>query len=291
MDDNARDNPDARLSHPESEVRRSRRWLLGLGVLLAVFLPWALLAGQVTNLVEFFPATTASASDVNNNFNQVKAAVDDNDTRIGNVESAVGLPGPVGPGSDLESRLAVLEGASGTSGTGSVFVHWGSHVAPPGSTLLYTGYAFSGHYNHSGGPADILVMQADDPGGDQPGVVGSLFYPVALTPSTSLLPPGVSGDTLLKAAVCYSPTSTTIIWGTHTAPAGWSILYSGHAMGNYYTHANSSDVICVDSAAYDGGPAPSGATALLYASKIEAHGGLTGYPFNKFVKCAVIAKD
>ncbi len=44
-------------------------------------------AGEVQNLIQFKPNTTAKSSEVNQNFNTIKDAVNDNNQRIGNLES------------------------------------------------------------------------------------------------------------------------------------------------------------------------------------------------------------
>ena len=67
---------------------------------IAVAASMATIAGQVTGLTTFTSGTTISSSEMNANFNAVKTAVDDNDSRITALESGSGCPSdmvPVGP--------------------------------------------------------------------------------------------------------------------------------------------------------------------------------------------------
>ena len=61
------------------------------------FLPSLAWADTVGLLNEFNAGETARASEVNDNFDAVALAVDDNDARIVDLENDVGVPGPEGP--------------------------------------------------------------------------------------------------------------------------------------------------------------------------------------------------
>ncbi len=59
-----------------------------------------IVAGQVGDLIQFQPNTTAKSSEVNENFNRIKDAVNDNYSRIQNLQNSV---------NDHESRIQSLE--------------------------------------------------------------------------------------------------------------------------------------------------------------------------------------
>lgn len=178
--------------------------------------------------------------------------------------------------------------------TGSVFTRWGNSTAPQGTTLLYSGVAFGAYYNHSGSGGPI-VLAAGDPG-PAFGGVGAIAYPIVTAQvQAGGMPPGLAANKVLKAAVCYSPGPTTVIWGTWDPPAGWSVVYKGYAMASHYNHASASDMICVDADAFDDSQPSTdvgNSSGLLYPLTTQ-----TGtpqlqstYPTGRFVKAAVIAR-
>ncbi len=60
------------------------------GFLVAVGTSFTLMAGEVGNLIQFQPNTKAKSSEVNQNFDTIKNAVNDNNSRISNLESFKG---------------------------------------------------------------------------------------------------------------------------------------------------------------------------------------------------------
>lgn len=177
---------------------------------------------------------------------------------------------------------------------GSVFTRWGNSTAPQGTTLLYSGIAFGAYYGHSGSGGPI-VLAAGDPGPSFTGT-GAIAYPIVTAQAqTGGVPPGLAANKVLKAAVCYSPTPTTVIWGTWNPPAGWSVVYKGYALASNYTHASASSMICVDADAFDDSQPSTdvgSSTGLLYplTTQTATPQLQATYPTGRYVKAAVIAR-
>lgn len=166
-------------------------------------------AGPVTGLTTFTSGTAAKASEVNGNFNAVKTAVDDNDSRITNVESDVestqaslasqdarivaleSLPDPrelLAYGSSTAD--AVLTGAS-LSWSGSRVATYRNLTISAGTTLTVpTGVTFrcSGTFVNNG----TIVIQTEARGGVIDGGTVSGFVPSMAAPDNGDTPGGTS---------------------------------------------------------------------------------------------------
>ena len=178
---------------------------------------------------------------------------------------------------------------SATSG-GSIFTRWGNNTAPAGSTLIYSGYVYGGHYTQSP-PTDLVVVQASDPGDTVISITG-LLYPAETETSGSPLQANIPQDSKVKAAVCFCDSPTLTIWGTHTPPTGWSVLYTGFTMGNHYTHSGSGGPICVDHLNFQSESLGSHNGALLYpVSTVTLAPSMNPGLGQKLVKCVVCKKD
>ncbi len=86
-----------------------------------------------------------------------------------------------------------LSWANARNSGGSVFTRWGNTAAPAGTTLLYAGCGYAGHYTHAGciGP---IVVQNSDPGPNA-AVDAGLLYLLA-TDAPEYMPPGIAGSRL-----------------------------------------------------------------------------------------------
>lgn len=198
-----------------------------------------------------------------------------------------GDAGPAGP--------MGLQGATGPAGpnTGSVFTRWGNGTAPAGTTLVYAGFAHGDYYSHSGRGEPIVIPEhTADPNG--PGVTSTaLLYPVIVRADAAAMPSGITANRYLKAAVCYAPGPTTILWGSWTAPAGWSILYKGYAFGANYQQEGGFAPLVVDADNFDASPDATGQLgSLIYPTQLLGNQppGSTNTT-NRFLRCAVIVRD
>lgn len=225
--------------------------------------------------------------------------VDDAETDISNTESDV---------TAIDGRVTTLENAtvaakdvtynnttSGLTATttkaaidelaaktvsGSVFIRWGNKTAPTGTTLIYSGIAVG-----YGDGAGLVVMKGGDAGGARNEGYGVQF--VATDAFSSRMPPGITENERIVAAVCYSSKPTTTIFGTHTAPTGWTVLYAGYAMGNGH------HLICVDKDNFDATASNAGSEATKETTTrflANTH-DTTNYPTYKHIKACVVAKN
>ena len=192
----------------------------------------------------------------------------------------------------LYAQNVVQSGSSGGSGSnGSVFTRWGNGTAPNGTTLLYSGFAFNEHYTQGGGSAEATCVKAGDVGAPGPGSnYGDLLYPLG-TGNATRMPPGISPKTEIKCAVVYAESPTFEMWGSQTCPTGWSATYTGYAMGGYYAHAHQSNRKCVDNSEYDFSVPNPNWGAIWYGTVLYSNQNIGIYETNRYLKCAVCAKD
>ncbi len=200
----------------------------------------------------------------------------------------------------FNSTTQSFEGFNGTSwvsldkstGGGNTLIAWGMSTNPVGTELLYSGYGYSNHYTHQGQIEPFVLTDAPNAtplnaiGGNSSS--GGIAYPLITMQSAQ----GIQSGRYVQAAVIYSPTPTSVIWGNQAAPVGWHVLYTGLAMGSYYSHL-AGGTICVQSAS-SSGPAASGTSgALLYVMNTPSGGTIPGNnaQTNRMVSCSVIAKD
>ncbi|MBC2713947.1 MAG: hypothetical protein HF978_01410 [Desulfobacteraceae bacterium] len=172
--------------------------------------------------------------------------------------------------------------------TGSTFINWGSTSAPEGATLIYSGYGYASHYSHAGGSSKPIVVKTGDPGGYSNATYASLLYFI-VTESTNM-PPGITANSYIKAAVSYAETPTVIILGTHLPPEGWEVLYFGYAMGASHRDESQLGPICVNSQTFESEISGSSSGAIISANNIDhAAPGDTEIRLS-FIKCSVCKK-
>ncbi len=198
--------------------------------------------------------------------------------------------GNVGIGIEEPVEKLEVNGKVMADNIGSVFTRWGTSTPPLGCSLLYWGYGYGGFYSQTGG-GEPIVIQTGDPGGMMNNN-GSLFYPLHTSSGYTYMPPGITPACYVKAAVCYVDAPTTVIWGTHSAPAGWTVLYRGYAMSAHYTYYAPKATICVECEAFDQS-ANSGSNnySLLYGAKVGVAAPGDGVLQSRCIKCAVIRKN
>jgi hypothetical protein len=174
---------------------------------------------------------------------------------------------------------------------GSVFIGWGNDTAPEGSELIYNGYAYGSHIEWDGNVAPFVLITGDS--GD-PETYNAYIRPLSTYgrfPAGSNIQPG----SFIKAAVCYSNARTTIIWGTHSAPAGWIVLYTGYALGARHTsHGQGGCPICVEEQNSQNeifGDASYGLIVTIQVSPDDPQSPSGGHATGTFIRCAVIKKQ
>lgn len=197
-----------------------------------------------------------------------------------------------------DNQVYVCKGATlgwqtlGGSNAGSAFTRWGSGSAPAAATLLYSGWGFSAYYNHYGG-SHPMCMQGGDPGSAGDGNYGDLIYPMS-TGDATRMPPGITAYKHIRCARAYAVGPTFELWGSQTCPSGWTHLYQGYSMGEYYGHIAGKGIpICVDSNAFDTSVdwSHSAGGSFITRTLLGATSNATSYPSLRLVKCAVCVKQ
>ena len=188
-------------------------------------------------------------------------------------------------------ECATPKSASTGGSNGSVFTRWGNATAPEGTTLLDSGFAFSGRYTQGGGGGEPICMISDDPGAPGPGTYyGDLLYPLG-TGDATRMPPGISPLTEIKCAVSYAEGPSFERWGTQTCPTGWMAAYTGYAMGGFYNHNHQSNRHCVDNTEYDYSVASPNYGGIWYGTVLYTNQDVGIYEENRYVKCALCIKN
>jgi len=167
--------------------------------------------------------------------------------------------------------------------SGSTFIRYGASTSPAGATLIYSGYVYGGLYNH--GKTDPVVLKSGDPGSEITATEG-LILPICLGGSTIT---GITNGTYLSGAVCFIEFPTATIWGTHSVPDGWTLLYKGYAYGAHYTYSGSIiGPICIDADNFQVNSTMSSPNPI---APVKLYQVAPGDVINSCIKCMVIYKE
>jgi hypothetical protein len=225
----------------------------------------------------FVNGEVADADQVNENFQHLI------DFASGLETLATALTGRV---SALENQTTSLQTQQGTTLT-----RWGNATAPAGTTLVYSGYGYANWDVQTGGNLP-MVVQTGDPGATATHTEGNLV-PMGTAEDASQ-PGGIAHAAYIKAAVILVNGPATVIWGTQTAPTGWSVIYPGYAFGPL-TNLQNIGPLCIDSGDFDASGGYFGSTNGTRLYPLEINQGLAAPGDDalkgKWVKCAAIRKS
>jgi len=191
--------------------------------------------------------------------------------------------------------------AGPSSGGGEIYTVWGNNACAGGSTLIYGGIAFSAPYDTPAGGSNPVCVEGGDPGAAFTGIYADEMYPV-VTGGNSNLPTSavdpassITGDRIVRCAVCHYPTGTCYTnygsWDCNGGAGGFSPVYDGYVLGSYSIsgtdpHRNSTQRYCVNRT-FNGAAAGGAMGAMWYGTRIDNNYGLTSYTTGAFIKCAV----
>lgn len=213
----------------------------------------------------------------------------------GGPKGDTGPQGPVGPiGPAGPTGPAGTAGSTGPMGPSHTLVmKLGTTTCPSGSTLLYSGFLFNNLYTETGG-GEPMCVQPNDPGPTGPGTAYSDLLRSVNTGDSGRMPPGIPALKELKCAMCEVPSPVCFdVWGSQNCPSNYSALWTGYAMGSYYSHAHGYQRQCVTGTGFDGAVNSSTHGGIFYGTVIwditDVSG--VGYTANTYVKCAKCCRN
>lgn len=174
----------------------------------------------------------------------------------------------------------------GAGGVGAAYTRWGRTLCPAKSSLVYTGYAASSHYTHTGGSSELICLPERPQWGRYvDGFQGQSYiygteYETGWRYGTNdvFLKNNIHGQSLnnhnVPCAVCYTDGRSTAMRfpAMLQCPDGWSEEYHGYLMAGYHSHKGKMQPVCLDEApeAAESGQADENG-AVFY--NVEAHCG------------------
>lgn len=198
--------------------------------------------------------------------------------------------GTTTPTSKLEVMGEIKANKITANNIGSVFIRWGNGTCPTTTNLLYSGFAFNEHYTHVGGGAEATCVTPGDPGAIGPGnLYGDLLNLVVSGGDRQRMPPGIIESRKIKCAQCYADGPNFVAFGTDNCPTGWTVSYSGYAMGAYYTYSKSNRH-CVDNVNFDSSVTSSTYGDVWSGTVLWDNTDVGIFETNRYVKCAVCIK-
>lgn len=205
------------------------------------------------------------------------------------VDAASGNVG-VGTGTAFPESKLTVNGAVQAWNTGSTFVRWGCTNAPTNAVLVYSGHAFAGRFDYAGTRPFIM----------QPGELSEhmcaynntgRFSPLS-TLEWHLVPDaGISNEVRVVGCVCLANGPVVTVWGTHTPPDGWDVLYRGYAVSTRYDFSGTVGPILLECDEFDGtAGARQDVDALVWPTKIYNNQVPDGYTGNYLVPGVLCVK-
>ena len=200
---------------------------------------------------------------------------------------------------NTSGKLEFYNGSSwvGIVAASTTYIRWGRDDCPATSSLVYWGYAASGHYNHNGSGANHLCLTST------PSWSGASYHDAsqngALLYGTEFETSGYGVSTLVnryqydaRCALCLVDAASVslMIPGTVSCPSGWTRQYWGYIMATHYTQIGKSEFVCVDNAPdIIAGTNTNHNGALWYPTEKENGSlGLPGpYPHDREITCVV----
>ncbi len=198
------------------------------------------------------------------------------------------------------ARAAIADSAAAAPGSGAVtYTRWGRSDCPVGASVVYSGYAASGHYQQPGAARNLLCL-TDSPSYDSYSDLnqnGALLYGTEYQTNgyglTASPWPSVHNFSA-PCVVCLRENAriSLMIPGSKLCPAGWNLEYSGYLMGTHYTQSGGGgELVCVDRLPAAIGNVSLQGGNLWYPTEAEC-GSLPCAPYvqDREVTCAVCTR-
>jgi len=175
------------------------------------------------------------------------------------------------------------------------YTRWGRTSCGAGAQPVYTGYAATAHYAHSGSGHNTLCLTDSPTWGDHNdgNQQGALIYGMEYETSgfgLSTLAGLQNYDARCTVCLRTPATVSVMVPGTQVCPSGLTLEYAGYLMATHYTQG-SGEFVCVDQAPESAGSPVSNDGGLWYPTEAEC-GSLPCLPYiqDREVTCAVCTR-
>jgi hypothetical protein len=192
----------------------------------------------------------------------------------------------------------VCESSAGASGV--TFVRWGRSDCPTGTSLVYSGFAAGGNYQHGGGVNALCLTDTPtwdnfSDGNQNGNLIYGTEYEATGYGLASVSPFNSLNDRDAPCAVCLDAAASTqfMLPGSQTCPSGWSTRVQGYLMAQFYTQG-ADETVCVDrnATALPGGTANDNGS-LWYPTEAECGSlrcGAGQYVQDRELTCSVCTR-
>ncbi|XP_060564786.1 uncharacterized protein LOC132723991 [Ruditapes philippinarum] len=131
---------------------------------------------------------------------------------------------------------------------GATYIRWGRTTCPGKAVLVYDGYVAGSHYTHSGTASNPLCLPKDPDFEERTDGFQSATRIYGAEYETNGYPRWTYlHDHEIPCAVCRIPRNNVLmVPGKNRCHDNYMLEYKGYLMAEHYSHASSSEFVCVD---------------------------------------------